>query len=272
MAKFKVDYHIDEAAFETAINKTVEENQHVFADELSAVLRRGASLVIYGNFMGQGRYNPRPIGEFTSRRARYYRGWVEQNYVSQRAYLAGAKKRKREQDLSRSFDHLRNTALIDAVTKHTQGNPALKGILSEAKRAKLTSSDPLSSKPGKGFNNLRGYLSSDVGKKLTRKAEAKAERESTRIPVQPKVGTMKYGVQTGKLARAWRDLTVSSNDPRRLKMNLNPTMGNTVGTPDALKLTEYLSKNKGWRGLMDHNQLVDALKDQGVIVVNGSRN
>lgn len=271
MAKFKVDYHINEASFETAVDKTVAENQHVFADELAAVLRRGASLVIYGNFMGQGRYNPRPIGEFTSRRARYYRGWVEQNYGSQRAYLAGAKKIKREQELSRSFNHLRNAALIDAVAKHTESNPALKRILSEAKRAKLTNSDPLSSKPGEGFDNLRGYLSSDVGRKLTRKAEAKAEYESARIPVRPKVGTMKYGVQTGKLARSWRDLTVSSSNPRRLEMRLKPTMGSTAGTPDALKLTEYLSKNKGWRGLMDHDQLVEALKDQGVIVVNDSR-
>ena len=82
---------------------------------------------------------------------------------------------------------------------------------------------------------------------------------------------MKYGVQTGKLARAWRDLTVSSSNPRKLEMKLNPTMGSTAGTPDALKLTEYLSKNKGWRGLMDHDQLVAALKDQGVIVVNDNR-
>lgn len=268
MAKFKVDYHIDEMQLQRAVDKSVKENQNVFSDELASVLRRGASLVIYGNFMGQGRYDPRPVGDFTSRRARYYRGWVEQNYGSQRAYLAGAKKREREKTLSRSFDHLRNVSLIDAVSKHASNNPALRSIVTEAQRAKLSDTDPLKSKPGEGFDNLRGYLSSGVGKKLTRKAEAKAERETTRIPVQPKVGTMKYGVQTGKLARAWRDLNVTNQNPRKLNMKLNPTMGNTVGTPDALRLTEYLSKNKGWRGLMDHNQLVQALKDQGVIIIN----
>lgn len=267
MAKFKVDYHIDEKAFGRSIDIEVENNQSMFSDEVSSAIRRAASLVIYGNFMGQGRYNPRAIGEFTSRRARYYRGWVEQNYGSQRAYLAGAK--RREKKTGDSFDYLRNVALIDAVSKHASDKPALGRILSEAQKAKLSNTDPLQSKPGEGYDNLRGYLSSGIGKKLTRKAVKQAEK-SERQPVQPKVGTMKYGVQTGKLARAWRDLRVMSSNPRELVMNLNPTMGNSAGTPGALKLTEYLSRNKGWRGLMDHDQLIEALKDQGVIVVNGS--
>ena len=267
MARYKVSYHIDELAFERQVRDKTRENQQMFDDDLREPLRQAARAVIYGNFMGTGAYNPRAIGEFTSTRARYYRGWVETNYGSQRAYLAGGKRAERVSE-KQSFDHLRNAALLDAVSQRGEKNPSLKAIASEARRAKLSSTDPLRNKEAAGFDNLRGYLSCGVGTILTRKATKQAERQQ-RQPILPKAGKMKYGVQTGKLARAWRDLTVTNSNPRQLNMQLNPTMGNEAGTPNALKLTEYLSRNKGWRGLMDHNQLVDALKDQGVIVVNG---
>lgn len=268
MAKFKVDYHIDEAAFSASLTRAMKENEHQFSDELASVVQKAASKVIYGNFMGQGKYNPRAIGEFTARRARYYRGWVSQNYGSQRRYLEGAK-RKRNKEQSERFDYLRNVTLLDVVSRHAESNPSLQHVLSETKRAKLSNTDPLSPTAGEGFHNLRNYLSSGQGKKLTRQAKKQADQEAgPREKVVPQAGTMKYGVQTGKLARAWRDLSVVSTDPRQLRVNLRPTMGSTTGTPDALKLTDYLSKNRGWRGLMDHDQLVAALEDQGVIIVN----
>lgn len=252
MAKFHVEYTINEKALQGAIDDHIKRDQNHFQNRLVGPMREAARSVIYGNFMDTGPYNPRPIGKFTGKRARYHRGWVESNYGSQRAYQQRGGKGDDVPQQKHSFDHLRNASLLDAVGSLSARNPSMSRI---SKEARLAQSDPLAFKSGKGFESLRGYLGSAEGKKLTRK---------TGQP-QPK-GEMKYGVQTGTLARAWRDLKITPQPG--LRFELHPALGSATGSPNARALTRDLARNKGWRGLADHKQLVRALEDRGIIVVN----
>ncbi|WP_353540447.1 hypothetical protein [Deinococcus xinjiangensis] len=228
--------------FEAAVEQAVSENQSAFADDLIEPLRKAASAVIYGNFMGEGAYSPRPIGKFSSSRSRYYRGWVQTNYGSQRARLAGGKKAQAEAEQPKhSLDHLRNTVLVSTITDLAKTNPAYSKIAQDAVQQKPSDS-------------LKGFLASPLGQRMIQRSQKNS--------VQPR-GEMRYGVQTGKLAKSWRDLRVVAR-PGKLSFELIPTMGSTTGTPDALKLAAYLTGPKS-AGLMDHDQLVLALRDQGIL-------
>lgn len=262
MATLNVEYTIDQQAMQAEIDEVIAREQGIFNGPLREPLRQATRAVIYGNFMGTGRYGPRPIGKFTGRRARYQRGWIEQNYKSQRAYMAGAKKRGTDdqKEKFKNLDHLRSASVLDAVSQLGSKNPAYAKIAGEAKTAQQSGRNPLDAKSGGGFDNLRGFLGSDAGKSLTRQSE----RQNPSVTPAAK---MRYGVQTGKLARAWYDLNVSSSRSTGLTFQLNPALGSTSRTPAAQALTNRMSRNRGWKGLMDHAQLVRALEDQGLIVL-----
>ena len=256
MSRLRVDYTVDERVFSAELERAVARNQGMFADDVRPLLREAAAGVIYGNFTGQGR-GSRPVGSFKDAQSRRYRGWVEAKHGSDRNRMS-----QRSQP-SADFQRLRNSFLLDAARRVQPHNPALQRIRNEAQSALLMKADPHKARPGEGYDNLRGFLLNHrLGAQLTRTARRKASR---------RLGSnARWGVQTGRLARAWYDLGVSVKPSGTgLHAEFKPSSNHrTPGTPDAERLTAALASQAGprWNGLMDHEQLVQALQQAGVVV------
>lgn len=234
----RITYHVDQEGFARSVQVHVRDHQEMFLHDLDRPFREAARRVIYGNFMGSGSYSPRPIGKFSNTRAQYLRGWVQSEHQSQRQYLAQLGGRQGKQD---GFDSVR-LGFVNEKLRETGKQPVAARVTGQV----------LNQLPGRGFVNLRKDLAKSTPA-LTRQV--------------PRAGKMRYGVQTGKLAKAWYDLGVGVTlSGKGLSIALHPKSVPEKGTPDAARLTQYLSHNAGWRGLMDDPQLKAALRDQGVHV------
>lgn len=206
--------------------------------------QRALSRVIYGNFTGQGPYNPRPIATHSSPSARRFRTWVTQTHGSSRARRASGQSLK---------DRTRDQFVLSGVREAHPSRYA-------AAQEKVSASRPPSPS---GTQVVRQRLARGLS------ARAKKGRMRRARVAAMSAGRMRFGVQTGRLARAWYDLRVrASRSGSGLSLSVRPGRADTPNTPDAERLTGILQRRSHWNGLLDTAQLIDALRDEGVIALD----
>lgn len=262
---------VDTKQIELSISEEVARRQEMFKDDLAGPIKRAAGKVIKGNITGTGPYNPRPIGSYGSPRARYYRGWVTENYGSSRARRSGEKDTQRMEAHSKLAEALQKKYILEAAARsgyavnsvNKRAHNMLKLIDKRGERVGREGKEEmyraaLDLSPGAGKDLLSEALSrTRVGKRLASRAGRAARKNAA--------GKMRYGLQSGFLAEAWYDLR-GSPTTSGLNFELLPSDKTTAGTPKALVLTRALQRQAGqWYGLLDTEQLIDALRDEGVI-------
>ena len=231
----------------------------------SEITRDALAKVIHGNFTGTGPYAPRPVGTFKGQQSRTWRAWVNRTYGSSRARRAGA----------RSQEEVSQSDGARALAERQRDRFLLQGALdtNPEKYGRVREQALAARKAAQGQDAtaiLRTRLSQGVLGAYARSKKARKMLHKRRGSLQSlSAGKMRFGVQTGRLARAWYDLSVkSTRKGDGFTLSATPDAGTTTNTPDAETLTGILSRRPGWNGLLSTQQLVTALRDEGVIAVD----
>lgn len=274
--KLRVDIRIDVQSFKASVQAQTAENPQQFDEALRAPLKLAAREAIKGNFLGQGKYSPRPIAKFTSRQSGQYRGWVEGKHGSDRARMQQQVDQEKTQEVHAQKQYLRNRIILQGVQKAGQASPAFHQMAQQA--ATISANAKGAHNPRQQFQaaflqkqqqsspQLQGFLrNSQKGQDMVKDANQKVRKIQA--------GKMRFGVQTGLLQKAWYDPGVQTSTQKgSLSYSLSPSSKHdTPHSPTADRLTRDLERPKGghgsWRGLLDRAQLVEALRDQGVIIL-----